>query len=278
MAARPRGADGEPCHWSRGCGGGAGGRASKKGYFYHCKAGALSRFASWCASEDLSPFPLLEKIAYCYIKHLQTSGCVPTAGKSFVEAVHFSVGMLGLQVDEVFMGSQRITGVAGSMAASAPAAVQARALTVAQVMRMEQFCCGDAGLQDVCASGGMLVLLYGCARVSDGHRATAGILDLPDQNAVSGAIGFFELEVIGSMTAYTLDKKRRVLPVVAPLFSLSDVNWVEARLSARDRLGLQTHGRLSRPLICKFTSSGEPSTVPASSSDIGRHQVQALLA
>ena len=91
--------------------------------------------------------------------------------------------MLGLQVDEVFMGSQRIAGVADSMAASAPVAVQARALTVAQVMRMEQFCCGDAGLQDVCALGGMLVLLYGCARASDGHRATAGTLDLPGQNA-----------------------------------------------------------------------------------------------
>ena len=236
------------------------------------RLGALSRFASWCASEDFAPFPLLEKIAYCYIKHLQTSGCAPTAGKSFVEAVHFSVGMLGLQVDEVFTGSQRIRGVADSMAASAPVVVQAQALTVAQVMRMEQFCCGDACLQDVCTVGGMLVLLYGCAGVSDGQRATAGILDLPDQNAVSGAIGFFELEVIGSKTAYTLDKKRRVLPVVAPLFSLSDSNWVEAWLSARDRLGLQTHGRLDRPLICKFTSSGEPSTVQASSSDsdIGR--------
>ena len=185
------------------------------------RLGAISRFASWCTDQAISPFPLLEQIAYRYIKHLQANGSAPTAGKSFVEAVNFSVGMLGLQVDEVFRGSQRVKGAADALAANAPVVVQAVALTVAQVIKLEQFCCGDACLQDVCTVGGMLVLLYGCARVSDGQRARSGILDRPEPVHGRTDVGFFELEVVGSKTAYTLDKKRRILPVVAPLFSLS---------------------------------------------------------
>ena len=54
-------------------------------------------------------------------------------------------------------------------------AVQAKALTVAHVMKTEQSCCDDACVQDV----------------SDGQRAKSGILDPPDQNVGRASVGFF---------------------------------------------------------------------------------------
>ena len=81
---------------------------------------------------------------------------------------HVQTRRVALTNDEFSVGSQRTRGVADSLAASAAVVVQAKTLAVAHVMRIAPPCCGDACVQDVCAVGGMLVLLYGCACVSDG--------------------------------------------------------------------------------------------------------------
>lgn len=57
----------------------------------------------------------------------------PTAGQSFLEAVHFAAIMLGLQNDFGEVGEQRIKGVAEELARSAMEMQQAQPLTVDQV-------------------------------------------------------------------------------------------------------------------------------------------------
>ena len=54
--------------------------------------------------------------------------------------------------------------------------------------------------QDTCAIGGILVLLYGCARVSDGARAVSIAVDIAEDKNADFA-GYVELSVASSRTA-----------------------------------------------------------------------------
>ena len=129
-------------------------------------------------------------------------------------------------------------------------------------------------LQDKVMLGNMLVLLYSCARHSDGLRAQELIIDvpedkLPDPRSVENQ-GFIELSVLAHKGAYTTVMKRTFLPVVAPMFSISSAGWYQSWLQAREILNLEISGALKYPLLCRFEVDGSPSMQPASSSEVGK--------
>ena len=90
--------------------------------------------------------------------------------------------------------------------------------------------------------GNLLVLLYSCARHSDGLRAQELIVDVPEDQEVNARSvenqGFLELAVLAHKGAYTTVMKRTMLPVVAPMYSLSSASWHLTWLQAREALGL----------------------------------------
>ena len=88
--------------------------------------------------------------------------------------------------------------------------VQAAPLTVDQVMKIERACVTGSCPQDVCTIGSMLVLMYGCARASDGARSACMDLDISD-DPNAWCKGFVELSVAKSKTATTVGRK--MLPV-----------------------------------------------------------------
>ena len=49
-----------------------------------------------------------------------------------------------------------------------------------------------------------------------------------------------------------------ILPLVAPVFSLSNTDWFRSWVHAREIVGLQSQGRLDFPLICRFDPDGKP--------------------
>ena len=93
-----------------------------------------------------------------------------------------------------------------------------------------------------------------------------GLLDRPPTAA---GIGFFSLEVRRGKTNYTLEKKRRFLPVVALLFGLGDGGWVSAWRRACDSVSSPTNGQFRFPTVCKINSEGAAAAVAASSGEIG---------
>lgn len=156
-------------------------------------------------------FPVAEHVAYSYAIDLReelTSSA--TSGQSFFEALQFTAALLGLKhnLDEV--GHQRIKGVAEEMARS-EAMQQAESLTVDQVKKLEAITCMADGLADILTVGGMLIMLYGCARHSDLGRAKRIIWDTDGRDSDSNAmepVGYIELQVLGHRTARSVKMKR----------------------------------------------------------------------
>ena len=63
-----------------------------------------------------------------------------------------------------------MTGLAELLASRAPGIRQAVPLTVQQVAKLEETCCNADAIQDRVLTGGLLVMLYSCARASDMSR------------------------------------------------------------------------------------------------------------
>ena len=66
---------------------------------------------------------------------------------------------------------------------------QAEALTVEQVKKLEAITCMADALADTLTVGGMLIMLYGCARHSDLVRAKRIIWDTCSRHECDGACG-----------------------------------------------------------------------------------------
>ena len=236
---------------------------------------AMNLYSKWCLQNGHEIFPLKEKIMFEYLNHVREApNPCHTRGRSFLESVHFTVAMLGLQNDLFEMGSQRLEGIAEALARDGPPVGRAKALTVSQVCHLEKLVVASESIQDKVMIGNMLVLLYSCARHSDGLRAQELIVDVPDDKEIDPRSvenqGFIELSVLAHKGAYTTVMKRTFLPVVAPMFSISSASWYQTWLQAREVLKLETSGRLKYPLLCRFEVDGSPSMQPTSSSEVGK--------
>ena len=233
----------------------------------------------WCLANGMEVFPAKERVMFAYLNSIR-DGVSPfhTRGRSFLEAVHFTTALLGLQSDLELVGSQRLEGIAEALARDGPPVSRAKPLTVSQVKTLERLVVETENLQDKVMVGNLLVLLYSCARHSDGLRAQELIVDVPDEQEVNPRSvehqGFLELSVLAHKGAYTTVMKRTLLPVVAPMYSLSSANWHQAWLQAREAVGLEKSGRLFFPLLCRFEADGKPSMQPTISSEVGSTQLQ----
>ena len=186
---------------------------------------AMVQYTKFCASHGMQMFPLSEAGMYAYMDFLvKDSRSRPTSGKSFLEAVRFAGGVFGLRGVEG-LTSARVSGAAEKLARTAPPTSQAAPLSVEQVRALEHLACDSESVADRVLIGGMLVMLYGCARNSDAARATAVSIDLcdigEDELGDDEPGGYIELSVVGSKGARSVKLRRAILPVVAPMLSVS---------------------------------------------------------
>lgn len=219
------------------------------------RVGAIRRFVLWCAPQHSPPLPFREDLLHSYLQHLREQRAAASSGTTFLEAVRFAAAMFG--IDGISGVSKRLVGLASKMAINSPALRQAPALLVDHVIALEQITAHSDVLQDQALAGSLLVLLYARCRFGDGQRATELLLDIA-QDASGQTTGFIELSIRRHKTATSIERKRRILPVVAPIFSLSSIAWHDAWVRAREQLGLCTEGQLSAPLCPAFDREGAP--------------------
>ena len=222
---------------------------------------SMNKFVNHCCRSGLQFFPVREHVIFAYLEYLKgDERSSPSVGRSFLEAVRFCRGVLGLKGDLGTLGTTRIDGLAVELARRAGPLQQAEPLSVAQVKALERLVATSDDLRDRATFGCMLILLYGCGRFSDGQRAVQMILDTDlksiDPSEVTGQ-GFLELQVLGHKGARSETLRRTFLPLVSPVFSLAGVDWFRSWVQARDALGLTVNGRLSKPFMCRFSSAGE---------------------
>eukprot|EP00435_Cladocopium_sp_Y103_P061537 s1992_g23.t1 len=82
-------------------------------------------------------------------------------------------------------------------------------------------------------------------------------------------VGYIELSVVGHKGAHSSTHKRMVLPVVAPMISVSGLAWYDAWIEARMALGLVVAGELDKPIMNRFTYDGAATDQSLAASEIG---------
>ena len=222
---------------------------------------AVNRFVNFCCRNGLQFFPLREHVVFQFLQAMVADEhTAPSAGRSLLEALRFCRSVLGLKGDMAELGTMRVDGLAVELGRRAGPIQQAQPLTVQQVMSLERLVAQTEDIKDKVVFGGLLVLLYSCGRFSDGQRAVSMILDTDLERIDSGSLdaqGYVELQVLGHKSARSETLKRMVLPLVAPIFSLSSADWFRSWIHAREILGLPVQGRLNYPLICRFDIQGK---------------------
>eukprot|EP00435_Cladocopium_sp_Y103_P038227 s2670_g10.t1 len=241
---------------------------------------ALNKFVNFCSRNGMQMFPLREHVVFSYLQAMiQDERTSASAGRSFLEACRFAQGILGLRGDLTDLGTSRVDGAAVELSKRAGPIRQASPLRVGQVIALEKLVANSPDLKDRVTYGAMLILLYSCGRFSDGQRSVSLIMDVSLGDIDPGSVdcpGFFELQVLGNKGARSDILRRTFLPLVAPVFSLASVEWFRSWIQAREALGLETNGKLTSPLMCRFGPDGRPLQQEVTSSECGRLLRKAL--
>ena len=185
------------------------------------RAASLLAFGRWkriiSGVDGCGIFPISEELAYRYLCDLRRNNAAVSKRKRFLEAVGFSKGLLGADVEEV-LNSARVSGVAhgGFMEKSR----KKNPLTTEQLITLENMATFSSGPSSIFA-GYMCFLVHCRLRWSDGqHCVTEPSLDITDGR------GFLEASLYHHKTAM---KRRtqmiRLLPVAGVLPGLSGQMW-----------------------------------------------------
>ena len=224
------------------------------------RLGSILAYTKFCSQMNADPFPLAEETMYKFLKHVETdTESSASKRKSFLEAVRF-LGCFQVKSSGTSLISPRLEGLAVRLAKEAPPIRQADPLRVEQVA-LERFCMNAESNIDRSIAGAILIMVYGCARVSDISRTTEVIIDRPETDVElqpGEPQGFIELCVVGNKGARTQQLKRLYLPVVAPMVSVSGCKWFDSWVASRESLGLVSSGKLRFPFMCRYTSTFKP--------------------
>ena len=202
-------------------------------------------------------FPITEDLAYQYLCDLRRNHAAASRRKRFLEAVGFSKGLIGADVDEV-LNSSRVKGVAhGGIIAERKKKIP---FTVCQVDALEKVAIFSNGQVSIFA-GYVCFLIHCRLRWSDGqHCIQEPTLD------VSNGRGFIEASLYHHKTA----KKRRLkvlrlLPAAGVLPGLSGGDWASRWLENRITAGLSAS--LTCPTMPAPLRDGGWSRLPLTSSE-----------
>ena len=240
------------------------------------RLGSMSKYAAHCEAMGLPAFPLSERSLYSYLRALHDDpGSSASVGRSFLEAVRFSAAMLGLHGLDRDRVPQRVSGLAELMAKRAPCVKQASPLSVQQVATLEETCCTAEAMQDRILVGGLLLMLYSCARASDMCRVVKLVIDRVQTDGASldrhAVAGFIEASALHTKGARSQTHKRTLLPLVAPMTGVSEWCWWDHYLQAREAMGISSQGGLTYPILCRFDDQGSPLADSLQASEVGRY-------
>ncbi|CAE7439398.1 unnamed protein product [Symbiodinium sp. CCMP2456] len=166
--------------------------------------------------------------------------------------------------------SGRIEGVAKTRYLEKRKVVQKPALTVLHVKTLERIVLGKAaetysGFDRHCA-GFFCFTVYARARFSDSQASANIMLDVTEGD--DGPCGFLEASITRSKTSYSLERKTRYLPIVAPVNGLLDEPWGIAWHKLMAELGVVL--REGQPLLSSPVTGGGFSFLPISAEHAAR--------
>ncbi|CAE7431203.1 METTL21B, partial [Symbiodinium necroappetens] len=192
----------------------------------HSRAMVIKRFLFWCAANNKSAWPMSESTVFEYVSHLKTIGAA-TAPSSFLQSTNFMIYTVEPEGAQAIVESYLILGVAKQAASKKRALKQAPALRVDMVLQLHAILRHQSlDTFDRLAAGLILMCVYGRCRCSDLRYVQELSLD------VTGRHGF----IVRTEFHKTANKeKRKLLPIVAPAFGVTDENWAQQFLLLREK-------------------------------------------
>ena len=140
------------------------------------RASSVHRFVIW-ALRHFPQEPLAEPLVFLYCKQEQKKRPEGSAVDQFVQALNFCQGTLGLAEPADTLASSRVKGVAHQCLRKQKAPQQAQALTVKQVLWLEELARQDPQSYESLLAAGFLFKIYARARHSDVDRAVDVFFD-----------------------------------------------------------------------------------------------------
>ena len=196
------------------------------------RASAWTLFVAWHskAYPKCHLFPLQEQWVFEYFNHVISEKKSSTRCHDFLSAVRFVQHTLGMDDAEVVLSSGRVRGLADMAALDRPPVVQKPPLTVEAILMLED-AVFDQDLQTASIAGFILCLIFARARHSDAQHCSELIEDF------DGEAGFLEMKAAKVKTANTVQKRIRLLPMVAIACGLSGRSWARRWVRVRSVLG-----------------------------------------
>ena len=208
------------------------------------RARDLQCFVSWCKADDW--WPLDEKKLLEYVTWTEQTGKSKLIGNNLKHALRFFKHVLGAHFDEDEVLGPVFKGRVGRVGATKSAKVQARALTVKEVTKLEDILQQSQNLLERYYVGCMLFCIYSRARWSDIRNIE--MLEWDVVETPTGWFGFIETKTRVTKTSTTEEKKTMYMPFVAPVIGLSENAWGMTWKSVLERLGFEIEHRPFGPL------------------------------
>eukprot|EP00435_Cladocopium_sp_Y103_P027056 s3870_g6.t1 len=198
------------------------------------RAQTMLQYFNWLhiSYVDWDPWDRSRCLAYLSSSDSHTPAA--SLGMSFLEALRFIKYVLQIPVPEQLLQDVQLKGRAQRLMLTKTEYRPARPLKAKEVAMLERLMVGQLDVVDKYMLGGVLFAIFSRSRWSDLqhiHRMWV------DRNEFEGQLfGFIETETAFHKTATSLQKKMRFLPIVCPIFGITDTDWTAVWFQTFDNL------------------------------------------
>ena len=202
-------------------------------YTLHKRLGSFRLYITWAKGQNLSAFPLDEKLVWTYLQHIKDQGLAASRATSFLEAVGFARAVLGMQGAHDVVVSRRVKGLSQVLLSNKAALKQAAPLTVAMVQSLHATLTDDSiAVFDRFCAGTFLFATYARCRWSDLAAVVNLSLDMCQGE------GFLECQATKHKGSRQAMHKAWMLPLIAPARGVTGEAWAPVYMYIRKRLHL----------------------------------------
>ena len=232
-------------------------------------ANSLLRWLRWSASLGYQTWPPSAAALRTFLVDGGTRAC-----GALLEALRFCRHVFRMPLPDETIHDPILVGRCNTLLAERSGQRQARPLRMLEVIKLEKFVTEDHDPWDKYLVGCGLFALFSRSRWSDLVYMDELFFDRsddypPDADSGGEPYGFVEGRARTHKAATSIAKKRKQMPVVAPLLGVTAIDWTVQWAASMEAIGFNP-GQVSLGALCRAPlPSGDVSRAPCTSQDIG---------
>ena len=204
--------------------------AGKAASTLRARAGSVLQFMRWARTVDQEPFPINSDVVHTYLVHLRTSNAPASRASRFREALNFCKGCFDMPGAAEAASNPMNVGAAIRCGELRKPARQKSPLTVAELRAIENAAAHHSSPDMQSFAGYVCFLVYSRMRHADAQRVQTE--PQLDQDAAR-SLGYVECLAGTTKTGRRAAAAGRHMPIVAPMFGITDHSWAHCWLACR---------------------------------------------